>query len=53
MSFDRTRALRLAQETFEIEAAAVQGLKARTGDAFAKAVEAMLGLRGRVSRACG
>jgi arabinose-5-phosphate isomerase len=48
MSFDRTRALRLAQETFEIEAAAVQGLKARTGDAFATAVEAMLGLRGRV-----
>jgi arabinose-5-phosphate isomerase len=48
MSFDRTRALRLAQETFEIEAAAVQGLKARTGEAFANAVEAMLGLRGRV-----
>ena len=48
MSFDRTRALRLAQETFEIEAAAVQGLKARTGEAFANAVQAMLGLRGRV-----
>jgi len=48
MSFDRKRALRLAQETFDIEAAAVQGLKARTGDAFAHAVEAMLGLRGRV-----
>jgi arabinose-5-phosphate isomerase len=48
MSFDRTRALRLAQETFDIEAAAVQGLKARTGDAFADAVHAMLGLRGRV-----
>jgi arabinose-5-phosphate isomerase len=29
MTFDRTRALRLAQETFDIEAAAVQGLKAR------------------------
>jgi arabinose-5-phosphate isomerase len=48
MSFDRTRALRLAQETFDIEAAAVQGLKARTGDAFADAVSAMLSLRGRV-----
>lgn len=48
MTFDRTRALRLAQETFDIEAAAVQGLKARTGDAFAEAVAAMLALRGRV-----
>ncbi len=48
MSFDRTRALRLAQETFDIEAAAVQGLKARTGEAFANAVAAMLELRGRV-----
>ena len=48
MSFDRTRALRLAQETFDIEAAAVQGLKARTGAAFAEAVAAMLDLRGRV-----
>jgi len=48
MSFDRMRALRLAQETFDIEAAAVQGLKARTGDAFAEAVAAILALRGRV-----
>lgn len=48
MSFDRNRALRLAQETFDIEAAAVQGLKARTGDAFAEAVAAILALRGRV-----
>ncbi len=46
--FDAARALRLAQETFDIEAAAVQGLKARTGPAFARAVEAMLGVRGRV-----
>jgi arabinose-5-phosphate isomerase len=46
--FDRARALRLAQETFEIEAAAVLGLKARTGEAFARAVEAILRLRGRV-----
>jgi arabinose-5-phosphate isomerase len=48
MSFDRTRALRLAQETFDIEAAAVLGLKARTSDAFAEAVGAILELRGRV-----
>ncbi len=46
--FDPTQALRLAQETFDIEAAAVLGLKSRTGDAFAQAVEAMLAVRGRV-----
>lgn len=45
---DAERALRLAQETFDIEAAAVQGLKARTGRSFAQAVELMLNLRGRV-----
>lgn len=48
MTFDRVRALRLAQETFEIESAAVAGLKARTGENFARAVEAMLVVRGRV-----
>jgi arabinose-5-phosphate isomerase len=46
--FDAARALRLAQETFDIEAAAVLGLKARTGAGFARAVEAMLQVRGRV-----
>jgi arabinose-5-phosphate isomerase len=46
--FDAAQALRLAQETFEIEAAAVIGLKARTGSAFARAVEQILELRGRV-----
>ncbi|HXE47345.1 MAG TPA: KpsF/GutQ family sugar-phosphate isomerase [Ramlibacter sp.] len=46
--FDAARALRLAQETFDIEAAAVLGLKARTGEAFARAVELMLRVRGRV-----
>jgi arabinose-5-phosphate isomerase len=46
--FRAAQALRLAQETFEIEAAAVLGLKARTGDAFARAVELALGVRGRV-----
>ena len=48
MTVDRERALRLAQETFEIEAAAVAGLKQRTGEAFARAVEKMLAVRGRV-----
>ncbi len=47
-TFDAQRALRLAHDTFDIEAAAVQGLKRRTGDAFARAVQAMLGVRGRV-----
>ena len=37
-----------ARETFDIEAAAVQGLKARIGESFASAVEAMLDVRGRV-----
>jgi arabinose-5-phosphate isomerase len=46
--FDAAQALRLAQETFDIEAAAVLGLKARTGESFARAVQLMLGVRGRV-----
>ena len=52
MPFDPQQALRLAHQTFDIEAAAVLGLKARTGDAFAQAVDAMLQLqhkRGRVA----
>jgi len=48
MTFDPAQALRLAQETFEIEAAAVLGLKARTGEPFTQAVQRMLGVRGRV-----
>src|SRR3954469_5322718 len=48
MTPDRERALRLAQETFDIEAAAVLGLKARTNEAFAHAVELMFNVRGRV-----
>lgn len=48
MKFDPAQAIRLAQETYDIEAAAVLGLKARTGDAFARCVEMMLGVRGRV-----
>lgn len=47
-SFDPVRALRLAQETFAIEAAAVQGLQQRTGESFARAVELILQVRGRV-----
>ena len=47
-AIDRERALRLAQETFDIEAAAVLGLKQRTGESFARAVEKMLAVRGRV-----
>src|SRR5512140_2823743 len=47
-AFDAAHALRLAQETFDIEAAAVIGLKGRTGEAFARAVEQMLLVRGRV-----
>jgi arabinose-5-phosphate isomerase len=48
MTFDAARAIRLAQETFDIEAAAVLGLKARAGDAFGRSVARMLTVRGRV-----
>src|SRR6476619_545397 len=48
MTVDRERALKLAQETFDIEAAAVLGLKSRVGEPFARAVEQMLNVRGRV-----
>jgi arabinose-5-phosphate isomerase len=47
-AFDRERALRLAHETYDIEAQAVLGLKQRTGEAFTHAVEKMLTVRGRV-----
>jgi len=47
-AFDGGRALRLAQETLAIEAAALLGLKERTGDAFVQAVAALLKVRGRV-----
>ena len=46
--FDAAQALRLAQETFDIEAAAVLGLKSRVGASFARAVEMMLQVQGRV-----
>jgi arabinose-5-phosphate isomerase len=47
-AFNAARALTLAHRTFDIEAQALLGLKARTGSAFAAAVELMLGCRGRV-----
>jgi arabinose-5-phosphate isomerase len=46
--FDPERALRLARETFDIEANALLGLKARQGEGFTEAVRAMLACRGRV-----
>lgn len=46
--FDAARALRLAHDTFDIEASAVLGLKARTSDSFARAVEKILHCSGRV-----
>ncbi len=47
-TFDPERALRLAAETFEIEARALLGLAARQGVGFAAAVKVMLEGRGRV-----
>ena len=47
-TFDPARALELARATLDIEANALIGLKARQGDGFTRAVEAMLGCRGRV-----
>jgi len=47
-SFDPQRALRLAAETFAIEAQALLGLAARQGEGFTRAVQAMLECRGRV-----
>jgi arabinose-5-phosphate isomerase len=46
--FDAERVLQLARRTFDIEAQALLGLKARQGDSFARAVRAMLECRGRV-----
>jgi arabinose-5-phosphate isomerase len=42
------RSIALAHETFDIEAAAVLGLKARVGATFARAVELVLATQGRV-----
>ena len=47
-AFDAERALRLARDTFDIEARALLGLKARQGARFGEACRAMLECRGRV-----
>lgn len=47
-AFDAQRALQLAHDTFDIEARALLGLKARQGEHFTRAVEAMLRCQGRV-----
>jgi arabinose-5-phosphate isomerase len=45
---DADKAIRLAHETLEIEAAAVMGLRQRLGATFVRAVEMMLQVDGRV-----
>lgn len=47
-SFDAQRALALAHETFDIEARALLGLKARQGANFGEAVSTVLQCKGRV-----
>ncbi len=42
------RSIALAKETFDIEAAAVLGLKSRVGPSFAQTVDLILALQGRV-----
>jgi arabinose-5-phosphate isomerase len=48
VKFDTEQVLSLARKTFEIEAAAVQGLAGRVGPEFAEAVKVMLACQGRV-----
>ena len=48
IGFDADKAVRLALESFDVEAAAILGLKRRLGAQFAQAVSMMLGARGRV-----
>lgn len=48
MAYDPDRALALARETLDIEAAALHGLRERLDARFAQAVRRMLGVRGRV-----
>ena len=47
-AFDAKRVLELARSTLDIEARALQELKARQGEGFVAAVQAMLACRGRV-----
>jgi arabinose-5-phosphate isomerase len=46
--FEAGRVIQLAQRTLDIEAAAVLGLKKYLGESFPRAVQMMLGVRGRV-----
>ena len=46
--FNAEQAIRLAQETLDIEAKAILGLKHRVGASFARVVQMMLGVHGRV-----
>src|SRR5664279_1540259 len=46
--FNASQAIRLAQETLDIEASAVLGMKQHLGGSFASAVQMMLRVRGRV-----
>ncbi len=48
VNFDPAQALALAHATFDIEAAAVLGLKNRVGPEFARAVQMVLSCKGRV-----
>jgi arabinose-5-phosphate isomerase len=48
MTFDAQKTIRLAQDTLDIEAAAVLGLKSRIDQSFVAAVQAILAVRGRV-----
>jgi len=47
-AFQAEQAIRLAQETLDIEAAAVLGLKPHIGESFARVVEMILRVSGRV-----
>lgn len=48
MTFDPERVIQLARETLEIEAGALLALNSRISESFSRAVEIMLGVRGRV-----
>lgn len=48
MTFDSQKTIRLAQDTLDIEAGAILGLKVRINQSFVAAVQAILAVRGRV-----
>jgi arabinose-5-phosphate isomerase len=47
-SLNAERVLRLARETFDIEAAAISGLKTSVGESFVRVLALILAIRGRV-----